>query len=205
MNELSTSTLMRVGVGIIFSLVTAGCATSSDLEKFNLDLSRKLDAQTKTLRAETSSLRDEAKSFRSDIGSLRAQIGTFHQEMRTAFERLNEQEVMADQIVKELNTNTANTRKAMEGYGAKSLERFGKLEAMTGEGAKQIQAVQHAVSDSSGKIEQLPTLVTTLGTEIRSLTSTMLGSYELEEGALKGRLQAIEQIKKRLGPLEASQ
>jgi predicted nucleic acid-binding Zn-ribbon protein len=205
MKQLSTSTLARAGVGIVFSLVTAGCATSSDLEKFNLDLHRKLDAQTRTLQAETSSLRDEAKSLRTEMESLRAQVGTFHLETRKAFERLNEQEVMSDQIVKELNANAANTRKEMEGYGAKSLERFGKIEAMTGEAAKQIQAVQHAVADSSGRIEQLPSLVTTLGTEIRSLTATMRGSYELEEAALKDRLRTVEEMKKRLVPLEARQ
>jgi archaellum component FlaC len=203
--SLPQSALVQAGIGLVVSLLAAGCATSSDLQKLNLDLAQKLDAQTKTLRAETSSLRDQAKSFKTELESLRAQVGTFQFETRTALERLNEQEVMRQQILNELTASAANTKKTMEGYGATSLERFGKIETMTRETAKQLQTVQQSVSGFSGRIEQLPSLVTTLGTEVRSLTATLLGSYELEEAALKDRLRAVEDMKKRLRPLEARQ
>jgi hypothetical protein len=132
MNQLTPSTPVRVGVGIAFSLLAAGCATSSDLQKFNLDLNHKLDAQTRTLRGETSSLRDEAKSLKTEQESLRAQVGTFHFAMKTALERLKEQEVIRVPMVKELTASGANIRKAREAYGAKSSEHFGKIEVMTG-------------------------------------------------------------------------
>jgi hypothetical protein len=54
-------------------------------------------------------------------------------------------------------------------------------------------------------MEQLPSLVTTRGTGVRSITATLLGSHELEEAALKDRLLAVEEMKKRLRPLEAHQ
>lgn len=205
MKHLFRNAPVRVGVGVVFSLLAAGCATSSDLQKFNLDLTQKLEAQTRTLRAETSSLGDQVKSFKTELESLRAQIGTFHLETRTALERMSEQQVIRDQIVKEFTARVTNAKKAMEGYGAKSLERFDKIEAMTGEAAKQLQTLQQAVSDSSRGMEQLPSLVTTLGMEVRSLTATLLGNYELEEAALKDRLRAVEAMKKGLKPVEARQ
>lgn len=205
MKKLPPSLLVRAGAGIILSFVTVGCATSSDLDKLYLDLNSRLKVQTRTIQAETSRMRDETKAFRTEMGELRSEVDTFHAEMKKALDRLNEQEIMTDQIVKKLNMNSENTRRAMEGYGTKSLERFGKIEAMTGEASKQLQVIQHAVSDSNGRIQQLPSLVSTLGTEIHSLTTTLLGSYELEEAALKDRLRTIEQMKKRLSPLEAEE
>lgn len=205
MTQLSRSPLVGVGASLVVSVLAAGCATSSDLQQFNRDLSQKLDAQTRTLRAETSSLRDQAQSFKTELESVRAQVNTFHLEMKTTLERLKEQEVIRDRIVNELAANTANTRKVMEGYGAKNLEQFGRLEVMTGEAAKHLQTVQKTILDTNGRVEQLPSLVTTLGMEVHTLTATLAGSYELEEAALKERLQAVGEMKKRLRPLEAHQ
>lgn len=203
MKQLSRSALLQMGTVIVVSWLAAGCATSSDLEMLNLDLSKKLDAQTRTMRAETGSLRDQVKSFKTELENLRAQVGTFQLDTRSALEVLKEQEVMNGQILHELSTVTTNTKKTVEGYDIRDQERFRRIEGMTGEAAKQLQTVQQVVSGFSGRIEHLPSLVTALGTEVRSLTETLMGNYELEEAALKDRLRVVEEMKKRFRPLQA--
>lgn len=170
--------LLQVGTGIVVAWLASGCATSSDLERLNLELSQKLDAQTKAMRAETSSLRDQTKSFKTELENLRAQVGTFQLDTRSALELLKEQEVMSSQILNELSTVTTSLKKTVEGYDARA-------------------------SGFRSRMEQLPPLVTTLGTEVRSLTETLAGNYELEEAALKDRLRVVEEMKKRFKPLQA--
>ena len=53
--------------------------------------------------------------------------------------------------------------------------------------------------------KELTTNITMLGSEIRSLKAALRGSYELDEETLKGRLRAVEEMKKRLGLLETRQ
>ena len=180
MKQLSRSAFLQVGTGIVMAWLAAGCATSSDLEMMNLDLSKKLDAQTRTMKAETGSLREQVKSFKTELENLRAQVGTFQLDTRAALELLKEQEVMSGQIVHELSTVTAGLKRTVEGYDARA-------------------------SSFRSRMEQLPPLVTTLGTEVRSLTETLLGNYELEETALKDRLRVVEEMKRRFRPLQAHQ
>lgn len=203
MKQRSRSALLLVGTGVVLSWLAAGCATSSDLEMLNLELSKKLDAQTRTMRAETGSLREQVKSFKGELENLRAQVGTFQLDTRSALELLKEQEVMNGQILHELSTVTTSTRKTIEGYATKMQDQSGKIESMTGEVTTQLQSVQQAVSGVKGRIEQFPPLVTALGTEVRSLTETLMGNYELEEAALKDRLRVVEEMKKRFRPLQA--
>lgn len=205
MKLLSQSVFPLMGAGIVVSLLAAGCVTSSDLEKLDQNLTKKLDAQTRSMRSEVSSLREQVKTVSTETGDLRAQMRTFQLDTSAALELVKEQGVISEQALRDLSTVSISTKREVEGYGAKAREHFGKIEEMTGEATKQIRTVQQVVSGFSGRIDQLPSLVSALGIEIRSLTETLLGSYELEEVALRDRLRAVEEMKKRLRPLEARQ
>jgi len=223
-------------------LVT-GCATSWDLETMSLNLTKKLDDQTKIIRVETGGLFEQAKSSKTELENLRAQVRTFQSALdqvggfQSALELLNltfpvarygvglsfrevfgiefcdtpqlaagsfiAQEVMNTQILRELSTITTNTKQRVEGSDIKDQERFRRIEMMTGEATKQLQTVQQAFSDLSGKIENVPSRVTALGTEVRSLTETLRENYELEEAVLKDRLRLIKEMQKQVRPLHA--
>ena len=113
MKQRSRSALLQMGTGIVMTWLAAGCATSSDLEMLNLDLSKKLDAQTRSMRAETGSLRDQVKSFKTELENLRAQVGTFQLDTRASLESLKEQEVMSSQILNELSTVTTSLKRVI--------------------------------------------------------------------------------------------
>ncbi len=205
MKLLSQSVLPLMGAGIVVSLLAAGCVTSSDLEQLDRNLSQKMDAQSRAMRSEVSSLLGRVKTLSTETEGLRAQVRTFQLDTSAALELVNEQGVIREQALRDLSTVTISTKREVEGYSAKAREHFGRIEEMTGEATKQIRTVQQIVSGFSGRIDQLPPLVSALGTEVRSLTETLLGSYELEEVALRDRLRAVEEMKKRLRPLEARQ
>lgn len=199
MKQLPRNVLLHVGTGVVMAWLVTGCATYEDLEMMNLNLTKKLDAQTTIIRAETGNLREQVKSSKTDLENLRAQVGTF----QSALELLKEQEVMNMQILRELSTITTNTKKTVEGSDIRDQERFRRIEMMTGEATKQLQTAQQAFSDLSGKIENVPSQVTALGTEVRSLTETLRGNYELEEAVLKDRLRLVEEMQKQFRPLHA--
>lgn len=205
MKQVLRNVLPLMGAGMVVSLLAAGCATSSDLEKLDRNLSQKMDTQSRAMRLEVNSLREQVKNVSAETEGLRAQVRTFQLDTSAALELVKEQGVIREQALRDLSTVTVSTRRELEGYGTKAREHFGKIEEMTGEVTKQIRTVQQVVSGFSGRIDQLPPLVSALGTEVRSLTETLLGSYELEEVALKDRLRAVEEMKKRLRPLEARQ
>lgn len=174
MKQLSRNVL-QVGTGVVAAWLVAGCATTWDLEQMDQRLTKKLDAQTRTIRMEASDLHERIKSFKSELGNLSAQV----------------------------NTVTTDTKKTMDSYDTRNQERFRRIEMMTGETTRQLQAVQQTVSGFSGRIEHLPSQVTALGTEVRSLTEALMGNYELEEAAIKDRLRVVKEMKSKLRPLQA--
>lgn len=209
MKQLSRSVFLQVGTGVVMAWLVTGCATSWDLETMSLNLTKKLDDQTKIIRVETGGLFEQAKSSKTELENLRAQVRTFQSALdqvggfQSALELLKAQEVMNTQILRELSTITTNTKQTVEGSDIKDQERFRRIEMMTGEATKQLQTVQQAFSDLSGKIENVPSRVTALGTEVRSLTETLRENYELEEAVLKDRLRLVKEMQKQVRPLHA--
>lgn len=209
MKQLPRNVLLQVGTGVVMAWLMTGCATYEDVAMMNLNLTKKLDAQTTIIKAETGSLREQVKSSKTELENLRAQVRTFQSALdqvagfQSALELLKAQEVLNTQILRELSTITTNTKKTVEGSDIRDQERFHRIEMITGEATKQLQTVQQAFSDLSGKIENVPSRVTALGTEVRSLTETLVGNYGLEEAALKDRLQLVEEMQKRFRPLHA--
>ena len=59
-----------------------------------------------------------------------------------------------------------------------------------------------AIEDTRKAMDNYNANITTLGSEIRSLNTALRGNYEIDEETLKGRLRAVEEMKKRLGLLE---
>jgi septal ring factor EnvC (AmiA/AmiB activator) len=62
-----------------------------------------------------------------------------------------------------------------------------------------------ALANNRKAIEGYGANMATLGLEVRSLNAAVRGSYELDEDALKSRLRTVEEMKKRLSPLETRQ
>jgi archaellum component FlaC len=205
MKQVFQDALSLMGAGITVSLLATGCVTSSDLTKLNEDLTHKLDGYTKTMRSEVGRLHEQIKSLRTETEGLRAQVGTLQLNTTASLDMVKEQGVISQQALRDLSTVTIGTKKEVENYAGKAREHFGKIEEMTGENTKQIRTVQQVVSGFSSRIDHFPSLVSAIGTEVRSLTETLRGTYELEEGGLRDRLRAIEEMRKRLRPFEASQ
>lgn len=205
MKQVFQDALSLMGAGITVSLLATGCVTSSDLTKLNEDLTHKLDGYTKTMRSEVGRLHEQIKSLRTETEGLRAQVGTLQLNTTASLDMVKEQGVISQQALRDLSTVTIGTKKEVENYAGKAREHFGKIEEMTGENTKQIRTVQQVVSGFSSRIDHFPSLVSALGAEVRSLTETLRGTYELEEGGLRDRLRAIEEMRKRLRPFEASQ
>ena len=118
MHQRSPGAFAPFAIGILISICAAGCATSSDLDALKVDLTRKLDAQTTKLRGEATKTCDETKSLRNDMQTAAAKVSAIEHDIRKVLDVQSEQDVMRGLMVREVTTALANTRKAMEGYGA---------------------------------------------------------------------------------------
>jgi len=192
------------GTGIVASLLVTGCVTSSDLAKLDQSVTKQLDSYSKTLRSEMGKLREQVSTLRTETESLRAQVGTLQVNTAAGLDVVKEQGVISQQGLRDLSSMTMSTKKAVESYGTSEREHFVKIEESTADNAKDIRSVQQVLSSISSRLDHFPSLVSTLGTEVRTLHETLRGSYELEEGGLRERLRAVEEMKTRLRPFEAT-
>lgn len=223
MKSLVRPGLGLTGIGLILLLGGTGCATTSDLQQLDQGLTQKLAALNTTIRTQVDDLRKELSGVRTgqekrqeDLGrnleavkstleaevvGLRAQVDTLKVDTKAALEEVKTRETLTHQIMKEVKSDTATTRKAFTEYVAKSSQDLERIEAFAGDLTKQLQSVQAEMST----LKQLPPLVTNLGAEMQALTQTLLGSYKLEEAALKDRLKTLEQVIKQLEPATPQQ
>ena len=141
MTRRFTTEPIRIGMGLIpllFLLGGMGCATTSDLEKVDQGLTRKLRNLDNTLQAQIQGLRRDLKNVQGSQEQLVA--------------------------------------------------------AITDEIDRRLLGIEHTVAE----VERLPSLVSDLGTEMDALRQTLFQTYELEEAALRDRLKALEQFRRRL-------
>ncbi len=75
------------------------------------------------------------------------------------------------------------------------------VQAQVGDLRAEIQSVQQTVAH----VEQLPSRVTGLTTDLQSLRRTLLTNYQLEEAALRERLKILERIRMQLQSETAAQ
>ncbi len=192
-------------LGLALWLTPTGCVTTSDLDRLEHNLAQKVDSQTRAVRSEVATARDQIKAIKAEMEGLRAQVGSFQMDIRAALEDEKRAGALRDQILKDLILETTSTKKAVEGSQAAAQEELKKLEAVTGDASRQVQALQQVVSTVSARMDQLPAQVSALSGDLRALTDALLGTYALEEAALKDRLRALDEMKRRLKPLEARQ
>lgn len=206
--------LARIGMGLTLLCGGVGCATASALEVLNQGLSRKLETMSGTVRAEISGLRAQLRAVQDDQEKLQRELTKTHEALkaavRTELDGLRTQvgglQLETKAALEDMRTSlaqTAQTATELKAEAARNKQELGRIEALAAEASKQLQSLQQGVSALGGRFEQLPSLVTSLGAEMRSLTETLAGTYELEEAALKDRLKALEQVKKHLKPIEA--
>lgn len=209
-----SNALASIGIGLSLLSGGMGCATASDLEGLNQGLSRKLETTSGTVRADLSGLRAQLRTVQDDQEKLHRELTKTHEvlkaavrseldDLRTQVERLQLETKAALEEMTTSVAQTAQTSTELKAEAARNKQDLGRIEAFAADASKQLPSLHQGLSTLGGRIEQLPSLVTGLGAEMRSLTETLVGTYELEEVALKDRLKALELVKKRLKPIEA--
>jgi archaellum component FlaC len=189
----------------------SGCATSSDMAQFKQALNQRLDMMATTLQADARRLQAQldgqgkrqqelARSVETMRTSLESEIGTLKAETKGAVEELVSSETVRGQMMKDLRLESSHLRKALDEYANKTHQQLGKIEAVAHEGSKDIRNLEQALAAFSTRLEQLPSLVNHVGSELHSLSQTLLGGYRLEEAALRERLRSVEQVLKQLEP-----
>jgi hypothetical protein len=176
---------------------STGCATSSDMEHFKQTVNQRLDVLASSLQADSrriqAQLDSQAKrqqelsravetmksTVEGEVHAIRSEVGELKADTKTTFEELVASETARAQLMKDLRLESAHIKKT--------------LDAVAQEGSKEIRSLQQALA-------VIPSLVTSVGTELHSLSQTLLGGYRLEEAALRERLRSVEQVLKQLEP-----
>lgn len=201
---------------MLMSLV--GCATNSDLERLDHSLSQRLDTMTASLRADSSringqletqskrqqdlsraveglksNIEGEGKAVRSDMAAIKTESKALYEEMLA-------HEAIQTQLSKDTRLEMAHTKKALDEFAGKTDEELATLSDVAKTVSKEIRSLQQALTSFSSRLEQLPSMVSQVGSQVHGLNQTLMGSYKLEEAALRDRLKAVEQVLKQLEP-----
>ena len=200
----------------LFSL--PGCATSSDMEQFKQALNQRLDVMASGLQADARRIQAQMESqskrqqdltrtvealkssLEGEVHTIRGEVGALRSETKEAVEDLASSETVRAQMMKDLRVESTHMKKALDEYASKTHQELGKIEAVAQEGSKELRHLDQALAAFSLRLEQLPSLVNHVGSELRSLSQTLLGGYRLEEAALRERLKSVEQVLKQLEP-----
>jgi chromosome segregation ATPase len=196
----------------------AGCATSSDMDQFRQSLNQRLDVMTAGQQADARRIpaqlegpgkrqQDLARSvdgiksaLETDLHAIRTDLDALKTETKTAVEELVKSETVRAQLIKDLRVEGSHLRKALDEYATKTHQELGRIEAVAQDGSKEIRNLEQALAAFSMRLEQLPAIVNQLGSEVHSLSQTLVGGYRLEEAALRDRLKSVEQVLKHLEP-----
>lgn len=210
MKRLLSYRCLGVGLGLVFLQAEMGCTTAADLQKLDQGVSRKLETLGSTIRTEIAGLRADLGAqekrqqdlikaldtvklmIQNEADNLRRQIAGLQSDTRAVREEIKVDEREREQALRDLAEETVNiVRKAVDEYGAKMQQ--------------QLHTLDQSLSTLSAGLAPVPSLVTTLGGEMHSLTHTLVSSYRLEEATLKDRLKALEQVLKQLDSVEGLQ
>jgi archaellum component FlaC len=204
-------------LAMLMSLV--GCATGSQLDRLDQSLSQRLDTMAASIRADSSRLSAQLESqnkrqqelsrsvegLKSSIESegkaVRGEIAAIKTEHKAVFEEMLVHESVQTQLGQDTRLEMAQTKKALDQFAGKTQEELGSLGEIVQSGSKEIRGLQQALASFSARLEQLPALVSHVGSELHGLNQTLMGSYKLEEAALRERLKAVEQVLKQLEPM----
>jgi chromosome segregation ATPase len=196
----------------------SGCATSSEMDQFKQALNQRLDILASSLQADgrriqaqldgqskrqqelARSVETMKSGLESEVHAIRDEISAQKTETKEVLEELVTSETIRGQMMKDLRLDSTHLRKALDEYAGKTHQELGKIEAVAQEGSKDIRNLQQALAAFSTRLEQLPSLVNHVGSELHSLSQTLFGGYRLEEAALRERLKSVEQVLKQLEP-----
>ncbi len=172
MTRLLLKTLVPIGLGMVLLLGGTGCATKADLGKLNEGLTQNLEALDSRVHA-------QVEDVRTDLKATQAQHTKQYDELKTTL------------AVVKTDMATANM---LTEYWSKTTQGVKKIAAWTDEVNEQLGSVRQL----RVAIEQLPSLLTGLATEMHSLRQALLNSYKLEEAALRERLKALDHMRRQL-------
>lgn len=178
MKQVRQGLLPRAGMGFVLLLAGTGCATTSDLEKLDQGISRKLEAQDKRTQVEMNRLRSQLNTVQTAQEKQQREtvrkLDELWSTVRTESENLH---LAVEALHKDLTAETTNTRKILDEFVEKSRLNLERIESSAGEVRVQMSA----------------------------LNQTLLGTYRFEEAALRERLKTLEQLKKQLEPVSITQ
>jgi hypothetical protein len=216
--DRTTRQTIYVGMAALVLSGLTGCATSSDMDQFKQSLTQRLDGIASSLQADTRRLQaqldgqgkrqqelsrsvEAVKSgLEGEFRALRAEMGGLRTDTKTMVDELVSSATLSGQIMKDLRVESTHMRKALDDYAGKMHQELGKIEAVAQDGSKEIHTLEQTLAAFSGRLEPVPSMVKHMGSELHGLSQTLMGSYKLEESALRERLKAVEQVLKQLEP-----
>lgn len=170
--RLFPAKLVPIGLGLVLLLGGTGCATTSDLGKLNRTLTQKLEEVDGTLRTQVEELRAELKTTQAT-----------HTEL---YDQLTK---TLEGVKSEMATATMVTE-----YWAETMRGIKQMAAWADEMNNQLGSVRQL----RVAVEQLPSLLRSVGTEVHAIRQTLLNTYKLEEAALRERLKALDHMRRQL-------
>jgi hypothetical protein len=176
MSNQSLSVPLRISVALLVVLVTAGCVTKSDLEK----VTREVDAQRKASSSQEQRLRlrlDELQTTTKEKSRVADDTESRIKAIETKLE------VMTDEVIREVGT----IRKALAEVQTK---RHTELEVVEGE----LRDLKQRMVD----FQQEQLAASTNMNRLRSLTATLLRTYQLQFENLRRYLRDVEEAAKEL-------
>lgn len=165
-------TPVPIGLGMVLLLAGAGCATKADLKTLNQGLTQQIGALDRTVHAQADEMRGELKTTQAthtkEYDELKATLELVKADMATA------------RMVTE--------------YWSETMQNIKKIAAWTEEVNEQLGSVRQLRM----AVDQMPSLLTGLATEMHSLRQALLNTYKLEEAALRERLKTLDHMRRQL-------
>ena len=161
-----------IGLSIAIVLGGTGCATSSDLGKLSRGLTQKLETLDNTVQT-------QVESLRADLQTTQAASTQQYEELQQTLEGVKSEMATAS-MLKTYSTDAIRGIKKVVDWTEQAKAQLASL--------RQLRAA----------VDQLPSLVSGLSTEMRSLRKILLTTYRLEEAALRERLKALNKMRREL-------
>lgn len=150
------------------------------------ELARSLDVVRTTLETEVVGLRQLVETLKADT--------------KAALAQMEVGQAMQQKLLTTARSDQALLKEAVTEHAAATAQEFVRLQTMADKTAGQVQGLQAAVAALNASLQQLSPALVGLQGDMQALSQTMLGTYKLEEAALRVRLKALEEGIKQLEP-----
>src|SRR5579885_587270 len=150
------------------------------------ELAKSLDVVRTTLETKVVGLRQVVETLKADTKATLAQVEV--------------NQAMQQKLLATARSDQALLKEAVTVHAAATAQEFVRLQTMADKTAGQVQGLQASVAALNASLQQLGPALAGLQSDMQALSQTMLGTYKLEEAALRVRLKALEEGIKQLEP-----